>query len=1028
MNLKRSLALALSVMLILGVALPAALGAGETLDRIKGADRWATAVAVSQEGWGSADVVVLANGRNYPDALAGVPLAYSLNAPILLTEADSLVAATKAEITRLGATRVVILGGTGVISADVAEELEDMGLSVERISGADRFATAAEIAAEVAPTGVGTVVLASGRGFADALAAASYAAINGYPILLTEKNSLPEATEKAIVDLGATKVIVVGGTGVIAENAVKDLPGVTRVSGSNREGTSVALANHFALQTSKYFIATGDGFADAITGAVLAAKEGTGILLVRSSFPAVVGDFFANNNVANAVVFGGTGVVSEAVAKAAAAKLVKDPSGIAGFVTDGDNPVKEAVVSIAGRQATTDEDGFYSITGVAPGKYTVTVSKPGYKIASTENVVVSQNKLATNNLLLGEKVTGDVKIAGLVYDADTLAPVAADVTIKAWDKDQAKWVTVETGAANAVTGKFDVGSGSLATATQYQVTISRDVVSNPKDAYVAQTRTITTDAHQVANSFSQPFALKAVKPVTISGTALDKNGEKIPDDTTVTLKLGNDTIGTTTVANGEYEFKDYTLPSGTYTITTSLAENALYTTNVAISEGVDKTHNIRLVAGYAIDFQLGSNPVGKELTGTFVAQLYQGSTKVGGEFTGTIDPANHTLVDFVLTDLYPAGSYTLKVTGNYIISNNFPVTINKDNTTFSGRTALAGTVRGKVTGGGVALKDATVALLNSAGATVATTETDDAGAYSFNGVAAGTKYKVQVSHPDFVGKASSEFSVTVQQDNPVADIDLAAVATKGGMTGYLREVGTMALLNPTVTFIDKDDNEVVATVANGKYTITGLAPGTYTVLIENIGSHEIIVDTVTIVAGKTPVKHYYLTPGSDASVEVKSIKNNKGEDIAGADFALKDVYGNTFTVTGQKFEGLPAGTYTLTFNTPAGYLNVTRTITVAKGTALELNVVLVNSNTVTVPVYGYIFPGAPLPDATVAAFDATGKLIEYADTDDNGEAVFELVNGSYTFKVFAHGYYVAQVKVNVTENVKLDPIHLEMVQ
>ena len=353
MNLKRSLALALSVMLILGVALPAALGADETLERIAGSNRWATAVEISQEGWTSAGTVILANGRNYPDALAGVPYAHALNAPVLLTEADSLVAATKAEITRLGANKVIILGGTGVISAAVEDEIKGMGLEVERISGADRFETAANVAKKLAPTGAETVVLAFGRGYADALAAGSYAAINGYPILLTEKNSIPEATTKAIEELGVTKVIVVGGTGAIAANTVADLPGVTRVSGANREATSVALAKHFNLKNQKYFIATGDGFADAITGAVLAAKEGTGILLVRAAFPAVVGEFFSDATVTEVVIFGGTSAVSSALAADIQKNLISGIGGIVGWTGAEE-------VSIAGKTVKPD-DGFFKI-------------------------------------------------------------------------------------------------------------------------------------------------------------------------------------------------------------------------------------------------------------------------------------------------------------------------------------------------------------------------------------------------------------------------------------------------------------------------------------------------------------------------------------------------------------------------------------------------------------------------------------------------------------------------------------------
>ena len=50
-------------------------------ERIFGNDRYETAVAISQEGWESSDVVVLARGDNFADALCAGPLAYLLNGP-----------------------------------------------------------------------------------------------------------------------------------------------------------------------------------------------------------------------------------------------------------------------------------------------------------------------------------------------------------------------------------------------------------------------------------------------------------------------------------------------------------------------------------------------------------------------------------------------------------------------------------------------------------------------------------------------------------------------------------------------------------------------------------------------------------------------------------------------------------------------------------------------------------------------------------------------------------------------------------
>src|SRR5699024_9513473 len=100
----------------------------EKTNRIKGDLRYDTAVETSQAGWADADTVVLARGDEYADALAGVPLAYKLDAPILLTPTKELWDATADEIDRLGADNVVILGGKGAVSTNVEKALTDKGL------------------------------------------------------------------------------------------------------------------------------------------------------------------------------------------------------------------------------------------------------------------------------------------------------------------------------------------------------------------------------------------------------------------------------------------------------------------------------------------------------------------------------------------------------------------------------------------------------------------------------------------------------------------------------------------------------------------------------------------------------------------------------------------------------------------------------------------------------------------------------------------------------------------------------------
>ncbi|MFS0881781.1 cell wall-binding repeat-containing protein, partial [Metabacillus niabensis] len=98
------------------------------IDRINGNDRYQTAVEISQAGWQKSSTVILAKGSDFPDALAGGPLAYSLNAPILLTNDKGLPNVTKQEIIRLGATKVILLGSEGAISNTIEDSLESMGV------------------------------------------------------------------------------------------------------------------------------------------------------------------------------------------------------------------------------------------------------------------------------------------------------------------------------------------------------------------------------------------------------------------------------------------------------------------------------------------------------------------------------------------------------------------------------------------------------------------------------------------------------------------------------------------------------------------------------------------------------------------------------------------------------------------------------------------------------------------------------------------------------------------------------------
>lgn len=288
---------------------------GDTqVDRIAGLDRYATSVAVSQKGWEKSDVVVLARGDLYADALAGVPLAAKFDAPLLLTNHNYLNAATKEEIARLGAKKVYILGGDGAVLPAVEKQIKDSGVEVVRLSGATRYDTAAAIAKEVAPNGSDKVVVVNGENYPDALSVASFAGAEGLPILLANSSkTLPAATNKAIDTLGSKETLVVGGKDVITEGAASTLPKVTRLGGATRFDTNIAVVKHFGTDSNVVYVATGYNFPDSLAGAALAAKDKAGVVLVSSTLPEAAKAYLASLELSQVNVFGGEQVVSPSV-------------------------------------------------------------------------------------------------------------------------------------------------------------------------------------------------------------------------------------------------------------------------------------------------------------------------------------------------------------------------------------------------------------------------------------------------------------------------------------------------------------------------------------------------------------------------------------------------------------------------------------------------------------------------------------------------------------------------------------------
>jgi putative cell wall-binding protein len=192
------------------------------VDRLAGPNRFATAAAISAATFSpGVPVAYVANGLNFPDALAGAVPAAIEGGPLLLTSPGTLPAETIAELTRLNPGRIVVLGGLASVSSSVATALEAFTAgAVDRLAGANRFATAAAVSAATFAPGVPVAYVANGLNFPDALAGAVPAALMGGPLLLTSPTSLPNETKAELTRLNPGRIVVLGGIGSVS-NAVQ---------------------------------------------------------------------------------------------------------------------------------------------------------------------------------------------------------------------------------------------------------------------------------------------------------------------------------------------------------------------------------------------------------------------------------------------------------------------------------------------------------------------------------------------------------------------------------------------------------------------------------------------------------------------------------------------------------------------------------------------------------------------------------------------------------------------------------------
>jgi putative cell wall-binding protein len=290
-------------------------------ERVDGANRYEVAVNLYHP-FDSAEVIYIASGEKFADALSAGPAAFAQNGGLLLTAQNSLPDVTRQEIIRLHPQKLVVVGGTASVSDAVFDQLAELQPDIIRIGGADRFEVSRNIVDYAfGDEGVSNVFVATGNNFPDALAAGPAAAhLNGAVLLVNGwAPGLDEPTRQLLSDVHAQVAGIAGGVNSVNATIEADLiaavPSVTRYTGADR--FEVAASINLSVWNGKVenaFIASGLVFPDALSSGPVAASFGAPLFLAAPTcYPAATADAIWYNvlNPETLVYVGGPNTLSQ---------------------------------------------------------------------------------------------------------------------------------------------------------------------------------------------------------------------------------------------------------------------------------------------------------------------------------------------------------------------------------------------------------------------------------------------------------------------------------------------------------------------------------------------------------------------------------------------------------------------------------------------------------------------------------------------------------------------------------------------
>lgn len=170
------------------------------IERLKGNDRYETSVKVMEKTkeFVDAEYLLIASGKNFPDALSATSFMADHKALMVLSDGNSYPKSDLQEIAIGGVNQLPLNGFTG-----------------ERIAGNDRYQTALAIARRSFENNK-NAILANSKVFADSLSAVSVAKNYKAPIILTDNDNLTQSTKSYLENMNS--VTIIGGEKSVSSN------------------------------------------------------------------------------------------------------------------------------------------------------------------------------------------------------------------------------------------------------------------------------------------------------------------------------------------------------------------------------------------------------------------------------------------------------------------------------------------------------------------------------------------------------------------------------------------------------------------------------------------------------------------------------------------------------------------------------------------------------------------------------------------------------------------------------------------